>query len=154
MTFDKWYNFNCANNEFFCNFGDIFVKIFRKQSFNVADMITMQLLSPEDAVALYRDYIVFAVGKHVDHNGYCSVAVMIYKPETPIEAHNTDGVYDEYYLVFKAGLYIAKEVPGGVHMHTRNKDNAQKFYNLDDIKEYLDKGYSYVKEWWPVYAKS
>ena len=146
MTFGEWYNFNCANSKFFCNFGDIFVKIFSKHSFNVADMITNQLLSPEDAVALYGEYTMFAVGKHVDHNSYCSVAVMIYKPTPPTATPNTDDMFTEYYLVFKAGHYIAEEPLGGVLMHTRNKDKARKFYNFDDIKEYLDMGYSYVSE--------
>jgi hypothetical protein len=80
MKLRDWYNFNFGNEQFRCNFGDIYVKVFRKESPKSDDVIFTQLMSPEDMIYLFGDYKVFIVGKH-EENAYWTMKVCICKAD-------------------------------------------------------------------------
>ena len=80
MRLRDWYNFNFGNEQFRCNFGDVYVKVFRKESYKHEDMIFKQLMNPIDMVNLFGDYNMFILGKNTD-NDYCTVCVCIYKAD-------------------------------------------------------------------------
>lgn len=78
MKLIDWYNFNFKNEQFKCNYGDIYVKVFRKESYESKDMIFEQLMKPDDMAYLFGDYKMFLVGKDTK-NDYCTVCVCICK---------------------------------------------------------------------------
>lgn len=81
MKLKDWYNFNFCNEQLRCNIGDIYVKVFRKQSYDNKDMILEQLMKPDDMVYLFGDYKIFILGKETK-NDYCTLKVCIYKEIT------------------------------------------------------------------------
>ena len=80
MKLKDWYNFNFENDQFKCNIGDIYVKVFRKESYDNKDMILEQLMKPDDMVYLFGDYNMFILGKDTK-NDYCTLKVCIYKAD-------------------------------------------------------------------------
>ena len=80
MKLRDWYNFNFCNEQFGCNIGDIYVKVFRKESYKSEDMIFEQLMKPSDMVHLFGDYKMFLLGKETN-DGYCTIKVCIYKAD-------------------------------------------------------------------------
>lgn len=80
MKLKDWYNFNFENDQFKCNIGDIYVKVFRKESYDSKDMILEQLMKPGDMVYLFGDYNMFIFGKEMK-NDYCTLKVCIYKAD-------------------------------------------------------------------------
>ena len=57
MKLKDWYNFNFGNDQFKCNIGDIYVKVFRKESYKNEDVILEQLMKPDDMVYLFTSSI-------------------------------------------------------------------------------------------------
>ena len=55
MKLKDWYNFNFGNEQLKCNIGDIYVKVFRKESYKNEDVILEQLMKPGDMVYLFGD---------------------------------------------------------------------------------------------------
>lgn len=84
MKLRDWYNFNFCNEQFRCGFGDIYVKVFRKESPKRDDMIFEQLMSPEDMVHLFGDYKMFLL-KCDTQNAYCTICVFICKADEKVE---------------------------------------------------------------------
>ena len=80
MKLKDWYNFNFKNDQFKCNIGDIYVKVFRKESYDNKDMILEQLMKPNDMIHLFGDYEIFIFGKETK-NDYCTLKVCIYKAD-------------------------------------------------------------------------
>ena len=80
MKLKDWYNFNFGNDRFKCNIGDIYVKVFRKESYDNKDMILEQLMKPGDMVYLFGDYNMFILGKETK-NDYYTLKVCIYKAD-------------------------------------------------------------------------
>ena len=50
MKLKDWYNFNFGNEQFKCTIGDIYVKVFRKESYKNEDVILEQLMKPNDMI--------------------------------------------------------------------------------------------------------
>lgn len=80
MRLIDWYNFNFDNEQFKCNIGDIYVKVFRKKSYDKKDMIFEQLMDPKDMIHLFGDYKMFVLGTDMK-NDYCTIKVCIYKAD-------------------------------------------------------------------------
>ena len=80
MKLIEWYNFNFNNDQFRCDIGDIYVKVFRKESYDKKDMIFEQLMNPKDMIHLFGDYKMFKFGKD-EKNDYCTIKVCIYKAD-------------------------------------------------------------------------
>ena len=80
MKLKDWYNFNFRNEQFKCTIGDIYVKVFRKESYKNEDVILEQLMKPDDMVYLFGDYKIFILGKETK-NDYCTLKVCIYKAD-------------------------------------------------------------------------
>ena len=80
MKLYDWYNFNFSNEQFRCNMGDIYVKVFRKESYKSEDVIFEQLMKPSDMVHLFGDYKMFILSK-ATQNDYCTMCVCIYKAD-------------------------------------------------------------------------
>lgn len=78
MKLIDWYNFNFGNEQFKCNYGDVYVKVFRKESYESKDMIFEQLMKPKDMSDLFGDCKLFLVGKDTK-NDYCTICVCICK---------------------------------------------------------------------------
>ena len=78
MKLSDWYNFNFNNEQFKCNIGDVYVKVFRKESYKREDMIFEQLMDPVDMNNLFGDYKMFLLNKDIQ-NDYCTMCVCIYK---------------------------------------------------------------------------
>ena len=78
MKLKDWYNFNFGNDQFKCNIGDIYVKVFRKESYDNKDMILEQLMKRRNIVYLFGDCEIFIFGKE-KKNDYCTLKVCIYK---------------------------------------------------------------------------
>lgn len=64
MKFVDWYNFNFVENKIMDRIGDIYVKIFRKESFKHDDMILCSLVNFEDAINLFGDMKLMKVSFH------------------------------------------------------------------------------------------
>ena len=80
MKLKDWYNFNFENDQFKCSIGDIYVKVFRKESYKNEDVILEQLMKTGDMVYLFGDYEMFIFGKETK-NDYCTFKVCIYKAD-------------------------------------------------------------------------
>jgi hypothetical protein len=80
MKLRDWYNFNFGNEQFNCNIGDIYVKVFRKESYKNDDVIFEQLMNPSDMIYLFGDYKMFILGKDTK-NDYCTLKVCICKAD-------------------------------------------------------------------------
>ena len=80
MKLKDWYNFNFCNEQLKCTIGDIYVKVFRKESYDNKDMILEQLMKPDDMVYLSGDYKIFILSKDTK-NDYCTLKVCIYKAD-------------------------------------------------------------------------
>ena len=80
MKLIDWYNFNFGNEQFNCNIGDIYVKVFRKESCKNEDMIFEQLMKPSDMVSLFGDYKMLILGKGTKDD-YCTLKVCICKAD-------------------------------------------------------------------------
>ena len=80
MKLNDWYNFNFGNEQFGCNIGDVYVKVFRKESYKHEDMIFEQLMKPSDMIHLFGDYKMFLLGKETK-NDYCTLKVCICKAD-------------------------------------------------------------------------
>lgn len=78
MKLNDWYNFNFNNEQFRCDIGDVYVKVFRKKSYKNEDMIFEQLMRPSDMIHLFGDYEIFILGKDTK-NDYCTLKVCICK---------------------------------------------------------------------------
>lgn len=84
MKLRDWYDFNFRNKQFGCNLGDVFVKVFRKESYKTEDMIFEQLMDHKDMIHLFGDYKMFLLKTH-SLNGYCTICVLIYKADEKVE---------------------------------------------------------------------
>ena len=80
MRLIDWYNFNFGNEQFKCNIGDIYVRVFRKESYKAEDMIFEQLMDPKDMIHLFGDYKMFVLGMDMK-NDYHTIKVCIYKAD-------------------------------------------------------------------------
>ena len=80
MRLQDWYNFNFGNEQFRCNIGDIYVKVFRKESLRIEEMIFEQLMNPSDMVHLFGDYKMFILKKNTKNND-CTLCVCICKAD-------------------------------------------------------------------------
>lgn len=80
MKLIDWYNFNFGNEQFSCNIGDIYVKVFRKESYKSEDMIFEQSMEPSDMIYLFGDYKMFLLGKDIK-NSHCTLKVCICKAD-------------------------------------------------------------------------
>lgn len=78
MKLIDWYNFNLGNNRLKCDIGDIYVKVFRNESYDKKDMIFEQLMDPKDMIHLFGDYEMFILG--IDEKN-CTIKVCIYKAD-------------------------------------------------------------------------
>lgn len=85
MKVKEWYAFNFRNERVNCNVGDVYVKVFRKKSYNNDDKIFEQLMDPVDMVNLFGEYQLFATGLYRD--GYSALSILIYKEDYVFEAH-------------------------------------------------------------------
>ena len=54
--------------------------------------------------------------------------------------------FDEYWIVFKEGEYVAGTDEFGYPIHTKDKKKAFKFYDFNTAISYLNLGYSIIKE--------
>jgi hypothetical protein len=68
MKFVDWYNFNFVENKIMDRIGDIYVKIFRKESYQHEDMILCSLVNFNDAVKLFGDMKLMKVTFHSEHS--------------------------------------------------------------------------------------
>ena len=48
MKLRDWYDFNFGNKQLMCNIGDIYVKVFRKESYKNEDVILETLMKPKN----------------------------------------------------------------------------------------------------------
>lgn len=53
--------------------------------------------------------------------------------------------WDEYWIVFKDGEYISGTDEFGYPLHTKDKNNAYKFYDINVVNSLLELGYSALK---------
>ena len=74
MKLRDWYNFNFGNEQFSCNIGDIYVKVFRRESYKTEDVILETLMKANNMVELFGDYKIFLIGKDTK-NDYCTLKV-------------------------------------------------------------------------------
>lgn len=86
MKFIDWYNFNFVENKIMDRIGDIYVKIFRRESFQHDDMILCSLVNFEDAIKLFGDMKLMKVNFHCEHssklNGqYKALSALLYMEE-------------------------------------------------------------------------
>lgn len=84
MTFLKWYTFNFVDNHIMNNLGDMYIKIFRKKSFNTEDKCLEVLMRIDDAVSLFGNYQIMKIGMHSEsHNGieYKALCALLYLSE-------------------------------------------------------------------------
>ena len=84
MKLRDWYNFNFCNEQLRCNIGDIYVKVFRKESYKREDMVLEQLMKLNDMIYLFGDYKMFLLGNETN-NGYCTLKVCVYKADEKVE---------------------------------------------------------------------
>ena len=68
MKFVDWYNFNFVENKIMDRIDDIYVKVFRKESSQRADMVLCSLVSFEDAIKLFGDMKLMKVNFHSEHS--------------------------------------------------------------------------------------
>lgn len=80
MKLKDWYDFNFGNKQLTCNIGDIYVKVFRKESYKNEDVILEALMKPNNMVEVFGDYKIFILGKDTK-NDYCTMKVCIYKAD-------------------------------------------------------------------------
>lgn len=83
MKFVDWYNFNFVENKIMDRIGDIYVKVFRKESFQRDDMVLCSLVNFEDAIKLFGDMKLMKVNFHSEHssnlNGqYKALSALLY----------------------------------------------------------------------------
>lgn len=83
MKFIDWYNFNFVENKIMDRIGDIYVKIFRKESFKHEDMILCSLVNFEDAVKLFGDMKLMKVSFHSEQKSamggeYKTLSALLY----------------------------------------------------------------------------
>lgn len=78
MKVRDWYNFNFENEQFRCNLGDVYIKVFRKESCKHEDLVFEQLMNTSDMLHLFGDYKIFILGKDTK-NDYCTICIYIYK---------------------------------------------------------------------------
>lgn len=80
MKFKEWYNFVFCNENVNSNWGDMYVKVFRKVSYDYKNMCFTALLTPSDAVKMFGDYVIFSTTNHTD-NDYKTICVLLCIPE-------------------------------------------------------------------------
>ena len=64
MTFGEWHKFNFVDNKVMNNLGDIYIKVFRKQSLRTEDKCLEGLMKVDDAVKLFANYKLFKITYH------------------------------------------------------------------------------------------
>ncbi len=86
MKFVDWYNFNFVENKIMNRIGDIYVKVFRKESCKREDMILCSLLNFEDAINLFGDMKLMKVNFHSEQGfalgeEYKTLCALLYMEE-------------------------------------------------------------------------
>lgn len=84
ITFGEWYKFNFVDNKLMDTLGDIYIKVFRKQSLKSEDKCLEGLVRICDAVKMFGNYPLFKVNYHVtvrDGFEYKALCALIYIPE-------------------------------------------------------------------------
>ena len=59
--------------------------------------------------------------------------------------NNTNNILNEYWVVFKNGEYISGMDEFGYPLHTKNREEAWKFYDFNDAMSYFNLGYAIIK---------
>jgi len=54
--------------------------------------------------------------------------------------------WDEYWIAFKNGEFVSGTDEFGYPIHTKNKEEAFKFYDFDTAMSYVSLGYAIIKE--------
>lgn len=78
MKLCDWYEFNFNNDQFKCEISYIYVKIFRKESYDKDGIILEQMMDPIDMVHLFGDFEMFMLNRCIK-NDYATICVYIYK---------------------------------------------------------------------------
>ena len=82
MSFREWYEFNCD----LMNFGDMYIKVFRKASYKNEDKCLEVLMRTDDAVRMFGSYNLLKITMHSearecgDYKALC--ALLCQKEET------------------------------------------------------------------------
>lgn len=78
MKFAEWYNFNFVENKVMDGFGDIYVKVMRKKSFQRDDVMLDSLMKVSNAVHMFGDYELMLI-KPETQNNHETICALIYK---------------------------------------------------------------------------
>ena len=84
ITFGEWHKFNFVDNKIMDHLGDIYIKVFRKPSFNSEDKSFQALMRIDDAVKMFGSYPLFKVNYHTtlrDNFEYKALCALICMPE-------------------------------------------------------------------------
>jgi len=84
ITFGEWYKFNFIDNKIMDSLGDMYVKVFRKQSFKNEDKCLEGLVKISDAVKIFGDYPLMKINFHTapspnyssDYKALCALICM------------------------------------------------------------------------------
>lgn len=82
MKVSEWLGFNFFSDKVNMKngIGSLYIKLFRKKSFNKVDIALEGLMSPEDIMLFFKDFEISCINKHTDENGYCTLSLGIYLP--------------------------------------------------------------------------
>lgn len=64
ITFGEWHKFNFVDTKIMDTLGDIYIKVFRKQSFKHDDMCLSGLMRIDDAVKMFGKYPLMKINFH------------------------------------------------------------------------------------------
>lgn len=84
ITFGEWYKFNFVDNKIMDTLGDMYVKVFRRQSFTTEDKCLEGLMKISDAVKIFGDYKLMKINFHTapspkygsDYKALCALICM------------------------------------------------------------------------------
>ena len=75
-------------------------------------------------------------------NGYS----LNFETMTIDDMENTHDIWDEYWVAFKNGEYVSGTDEFGYPTHTKDREEAFKFYDFDVAMSYFNLGYAIIKE--------
>ena len=84
ITFGEWHKFNFVDNKIMDTLGDIYIKVFRKQSFKSEDKCLEVLMRIDDAVKMFGNYTLFKMNYYAsvrDDFEYKALCALICMPE-------------------------------------------------------------------------
>lgn len=66
ITFLEWHKLTFIDNELMNNPGDMYIKLFRKKSFNTEDLCFCQMMRVNDALKLFGNYPLMRINFHTE----------------------------------------------------------------------------------------